>query len=170
MLLWRATGDFRLADLAFFILGLGLGNHRLILMIAPAAGIFLLLELGRRFPILIWKPMLLLVLFVFLGSLVNVYLPIRALQGAALIGGDPSSVGSFISIVLISVQGGNLLDFSLSGMLDQSGVLWAFTRYDFAIPALVTSLLGAASLARHDRPFLAFTLVPVLLTAFTIVT
>ena len=168
MSLWRSTGDFRLGYLAFFILGLGLGNHRLILMISPAAVFFLLLELGRRIPILFWKPLLLLVLFVFVGSLINLYLPFRALQGAAIISDDPGSVDGFIRVALVSAQSGSV-STSLSEMLDQSVVLWAFTRYDFAIPALGISILGAASLARHDRPFLTFTLVPVLLTAFTIV-
>ena len=169
MLVWRETGDFRAAYLALFILGLGLGNHRLIVMLAPAVGLFLLFELGRRFPILFWKPLFLMGLFGFAGSLVHVYLPIRALQGLVLPVGDPGSVDGFFRMVLFSVDEGIEFDFSLGLMLDRGGLLWHFTRYDFAIPALVISLLGAASLARHDRPFLAITLAPVLLTAFLIV-
>ena len=100
--------NLKLFYLLSFVFGLALTNHHTIILLAPAL-LFLLLATN---PKLLTQPKFILLssLFLFLGLLPYLYLPVRAMQNPPLNWGDPDTLGRFFDQILRREYG----TFSLS--------------------------------------------------------
>lgn len=87
---------------AIFFFGLGLANHLLLLLLAPAV---LILIVGRKREVLLRWPLLLALLALFvLGISAYLYLPIRASSHPPLNWGDPHTAENLFAHVIRSSQ------------------------------------------------------------------
>ncbi|MBI2856202.1 MAG: DUF2723 domain-containing protein, partial [Chloroflexi bacterium] len=170
MLRWRDSGDNGFLYFSFLALGLGLGNHRLVMLLFPAMLYFAFVHRDKLPPSPWWKAPLWAGLALALGFSVHAYLPIRALQDPLVEAGYAGNLRSFLNMVVLGNNQPGDYDFSLPGIWGRRSVLWAFPRYDFTVPGLALSLVGVARLLRTDRHFLVLTLVPALLTSLVVLT
>ena len=131
---------------------------------------FALLSRKGSLPSLRWRPLLLIGLLLLAGFSVNAYLPLRAIQAPHVQSGDPSSIDGFVNMVFLGSSTSKAYDFSPADMWARKSVLWAYPRFDYTILGLVLALVGMATLLWKDRPLLALTLVPSMLTAYIILT
>jgi hypothetical protein len=137
---------------AFLILGLGLGNHRLILVVVPAM-LYLMWHQGRgREGAWASSRWLALVGFFLMGFAVNVYLPLRAAQHPALNWGDPSDLKRFLTMITTGYSRAFVNPFESGGHLSfWMALLILFPSYEFALVGLAVAAVGGILLSRSDR-------------------
>jgi len=157
-LLWRHSKRNRDIYIVSFLVGLGLTNHHLTVLLGPVLLITVLATKPKLF--LSPKTVLLCLLFLAIGLLPYLYLPIAANQHPYLNWGDPSSWQSFSSHVLRQQYGDDSMhtSHSLHRSLGHLGVLWQWNTIQYTIAAVPIIIAGAFSLARQQRDMFYFTL------------
>ncbi len=149
LLRWRATGQVRHLYLALLAFGLSMGNHRLIIVLAP--GIVLFLLAGRRqLTIGHWAR---LAFFFLLGLSVYLYLPIRGSQEPALSWAQPANFDTYLSMFLTGGSRSEYWNFAVLGRLN---VLAVFPLHELTAFGLGLAGLGLFTALRHDRLFAAY--------------
>ena len=101
---WRHQASRSLAPLitGAFVLGLGAGNHHLLLLAAcPALAIFLIGERAQRPRV--WAALPTLFGFLFVGLLIYLLLPLRALHDPMVNYGHPNTLPRFLNVVAATV-------------------------------------------------------------------
>ena len=141
------TGYLRAAAL---ILGLGLGNHRLILVVAPAAA-YLLWAAHRRGTLAVgWRGFGQMAALFALGFAVNLYLPLRAAQSPPVNWGDPSTLDRFLTMLTTGYARSFVNPLGSLGQLEfQVRVLATFPVYEFTAAGLILAGVGAWSVRRE---------------------
>lgn len=138
---------------AFFLFGLGLGNHLTLFLLAPPA-LFLMLQ-GRLVRGI--KPYILATLLFFLGLSVYLYLPLRASQQPAINWGRPDTWQGFLWMV--SATPYRSFVFSLATP-ELPGRLIAWILYliqQFNPLGLAIGVVGVWVCWERWRPFIVFT-------------
>jgi hypothetical protein len=161
---WWAAGRDRWLYAFAFLAALGVTQHPLLALGAPAYVIFVLavrpglLRDSRRLAGI--------VLAVLLGLSVFLYLPLRA--GATPFGPSPN-LDAIVGHATARGIRGNLFHFGLADQPVRLRVYWELLRLQFALPTLLLSLLGLIWLAwRRPRPFILLALFYAVNLAFTI--
>jgi len=153
------TGYLRAAAL---ILGLGLGNHRLILVVAPALA-YLLWAAHRRGTLTVgWRGFGQMAALFALGFAVNLYLPLRAAQSPPVNWGDPSTLDRFLTMLTTGYARAFVNPLGSLGQLEfLARVLTAFPAYEFTAAGLILAGVGAWALRRTHQQFLIASLLVV---------
>jgi len=156
---WRRqpkTGYLRAAAL---LLGLGLGNHRLILVAAPAWAYLLWAAHRRKVG---WRGFGQMAALFALGFSVNLYLPLRAAQSPPVNWGDPSTLDRFLTMLTTGYARAFVNPLGSLGQLEfLARVLTAFPAYEFTAAGLILAGVGAWALRRTHQQFLIASLLVV---------
>ena len=158
MLAWWRERSPRALVLAALAFGLGICNHRLIVLVAPPS--LLLLALGWRS--LTPKACGLAVVAFLAGLSVYVYLPIRGEMDPQLSWARPAEWGTYWSMFLNGQTPGEYWSLNVADRID---VLWAYPSYDLTAAGLALSAVGAAVCAVRSRAVAAYFALLVLLDA-----
>ncbi|MBI2908365.1 MAG: DUF2723 domain-containing protein [Chloroflexi bacterium] len=158
---WRRDGPFWLLTVATFLLGVGVGNHPTLLLIAPGA-LFLLL---RRRAAIGWGTLASMVASFLLGASVYVLLPLRADDVPSLTWDDPTSLQGFLNTVFAAPYRRYFLTLPLQYLPQRVSALAALLGGQFSWLGLAIGLIGAGVLWQRERNLTAFTLSPFALTA-----
>lgn len=158
LLRWRESRKPYLLYASALAFGLSLGNHRMILTVAPAMAYLIWYDhrsgkapVGRR-------QLLTLIVFFFAGFSVNLYLPLRAAQQPPVNWGDPSDLERFLTMVVTGYARSFINPFkSPDGLSSILRVLTVFPIYEFTAAGLLLSALGAFELGRRSRSLLIAT-------------
>lgn len=156
----RQPRDLITAALAF---GLGMCNHRLIVLAAPPA--LLLLALGWR--TLDRRTAALAALAFIAGLAVYLYLPIRGEQEPALSWARPATWHTYWSMFLNGQTPSGAWRIDLADRID---VLWAYPSYDLTWAGLALAAAGAAIATRRMPAIAASLAVVVILDAVIVET
>ncbi|MGB0589088.1 MAG: DUF2723 domain-containing protein [Myxococcota bacterium] len=148
---WAQSEDIRLQPLAVgaFVLGLGAGNHHLLLLAAcPALAVLLLSTSDKRRAI--WRGLPMLLGATLFGLLIYALLPLRAMHDPVVNYGHPDTLSRFLDVVMAKVFTGSVTGTAppvadnVGGALDMFlgsiGPVW-----------LVAGVIGALLLTRHNR-------------------
>jgi hypothetical protein len=157
---WRDRSPASLAGAAFAF-GLGMCNHRLIVLVAPPSS--MLLAFG-------WRSLSLrglgLVVFAFLAGLaVYAYLPIRAAQDPALSWARPANWHTYSSMFL---NGQTPSDYWRFDIADRVSVLWSYPSYDLTWAGLALGAAGLILCARRRPAIAAYFAVLIALDALVV--
>lgn len=145
---WRQTFDRRYLFTACFLVGLGMGNHE-ILLVAAFVPLTLMIFHWRKLRIGDWPIAGGLGL---LGLAIYLYLPLRAANDPILNWGDPSSWSRLKDVLLQSQYAFKMLNPDWGAKLEMVGII---TRSLILEPGLAAFLLGSAGLlllARREAP------------------
>jgi hypothetical protein len=159
MLEWRSSGREATLRIAFLILGLSLGNHRLILVTFPAM-LYLIWDQARKNKGA-WSSRRWVVLggFFLLGFAVNIYLPLRAAQSPALNWGDPSDLKRFLTMITTGYGRAFVNPFESTGRLSfWVALLILFPSNEFTLAGLLVAAVGGLQLLRRERAVFMATL------------
>jgi hypothetical protein len=164
---WRKPSAGYLPAAALLI-GLGLGNHRLILVAVPAL-VSLVWAARRRSPAPGWRGLGRMAALFALGFSVNLYLPLRAAQSPPLNWGNPSTPERFLTMLTTGYARSfvNPLE-SLGGVEYKLRILAGFPAYEFSLAGLILAGLGAWALRRAHPHMLYASLLLMLFNALVI--
>jgi hypothetical protein len=161
MLAWRRDRSPRALVVAALALGLGLGNHRLIVLAAPPS--LLLLALGWR--TLTRRTCVIAAAAFLVGLSVYVYLPVRGEMDPPLSWARPAEWRTYWSMFLNGQTPGAYWGFDLADRID---VLWVYPSYDLTWAGLALAAAGAVVLALRSRAALAYLLTLLALDAVVV--
>src|SRR3989344_2060709 len=145
----------RILYIGAFVFGLALTNHHTILFLTPAL-IFLVLATN---PKLLTQPKFLILntLFIFVGLLPYIYLPLRASQNPILNWGDPTTLQRFLDVLLrreygtLSLSAGvGVNPFTISPLIFY--LISAF--WQFVTVGAILVLLGIIALYQNKKAFI----------------
>jgi hypothetical protein len=151
LLRWRTTGQVWYVRLALLAFGLSIGNHRLIVLLAPGILLFLWAARGRL-SIGHWLQLALLFL---LGLSVYLYLPIRGSQGPSLNWAQPANLSTYWHMFLTGDSGSEHWNFAFLGRLN---ILALFPLHEVTAFGLILAAIGLVSALKRDRLFAAYSL------------
>jgi hypothetical protein len=151
LLRWRTTGQVWYLRLTLLAFGLSIGNHRLIVLLAPGMLLFLW-AFRRRLSTGHWLQLALLFL---LGLSVYLYLPIRGSQEPALSWAHPANLNTYWRMFLTGNSGGEFWNFAFLGRLD---ILALFPLHEVTAFGLILAAIGLVSALKRDRLFAAYSL------------
>lgn len=97
LMLWSKTRRNRYLYAGGLAFGVGLTNHQVLLLAAPAFAVYVLAVGGVRRSV--WTTYLLTLLLAFFGLVVYLYLPIRSAANPAMDWGDPETWSNFVDVV-----------------------------------------------------------------------
>lgn len=97
LLLWSESRRNVLLYAAGFIFGIGLANHQVLLLCAPAFAVYVLAIGGIRFRA--WTMHLITLVLAFAGLAVYLYLPIRSMANPPMDWGNPETWPAFFDVV-----------------------------------------------------------------------
>ena len=143
----------------FLLFGLSLGNHRLILLLAP--GILLFLLAGRR-SLDAGRCLRCGALFL-MGLSVYAYLPIRASQGPPLSWAQPANFHTYLSMFLTGSSSSEYWNFAFFDHLD---VVTRFPLNEFTVFGIALAAIGLAYVWRRRRLLAVYGLSLCALVAF----
>lgn len=157
---WLHNGNKRWLTVAGLSFGLGLANHRLILVcIIPFAVALWVMHRRKMFRFSVHdlgNPLL----GFLLGFSVNIYLPIRAVQGTPLMWDDASDPLMFLRMVTTGVAKSSAF-FNPFGSLNTARIwlkmLTSFPVYELTPAGLILAAIGVVALSRRQRPLLSMT-------------
>jgi type III secretory pathway component EscS len=164
---WIETRRMFLIYAFAFVFGLSLGNHRLILVVAPAA-IYLFWNSRHtereRFR---FQWFLLMALLFSIGFAVNLYLPIRAAQNPPYMWADASDPETLIKMIFAGSA--NPRAFvnpfeNISRLRVWLATVSSFPIYELTVIGLLIAVFGGVLLYKDRRLFFNMTLFVVLLT------
>ncbi len=161
MLAWwrdRSPQSLALAALAF---GLGMCNHRLIVLTAPPSAMLLLLGWRSLRP----RTVIAAIAMFVLGLGVYIYLPIRASQHPMLNWAQPANWHTYWSMFLNGQTPSAYWRFDLA---DRINVLWSYPSYDLTWAGLAIAALGLVACARRQRAVAAYFAMVVFLDALVV--
>lgn len=126
-LAWEARRDFRLLGALAFWCGLGIGNHMLVAMLAPAIVVLMLATLPERE--FTWKRLAILAGLFGLGLSVYLYLPIRSAMNPPLNYAHPTTPERFLYLVSGAQFQGSMGFLSLGGLAGFGRKLLQYPAY-----------------------------------------
>jgi len=144
MLDFRRRPSTRTLALAALALGLGLCNHRLIVLVVPPS----LLILGAGRAALGRRALGLAALAFIAGLSVYAYLPIRGEQEPALSWARPADWHTYWSMFL---NGQTPSDYWRWDVVERLDILWAYPAHDLTWAGLAIAALGLAACLARDR-------------------
>ncbi len=167
LLTWQRRGRPGTLRWAFYVLGLGMGNHHLIQFFAPAMLVYwgaVHWDRQRRLP---WRELLPLAGLFLAGFAINLYLPLRSLQKPTMMWADASDWRTFLKMITVGMQSSSVLQAPTANVVVarirlKTAVL--FPLYEFTAVGLALALWGAVRLWQENRPFLLYALVGSVLT------
>lgn len=139
-LAWEVRRDFRLLAALALLAGIGLGNHMLVVMLAPAVGLLILTSLPDRQ--ITWKRLAILTGMFALGLSVFLYLPLRAAMNPPLNYAHPTTPERFFYLVSGAQFHGAMGFLSASGLAN----FWAKLQQYPAYLATWYTVPGAAAI------------------------
>ncbi len=163
LLRWRESGSFWQLCVALLVFGLSMGNHRLILLLAPGIAAFMLSNrqaLDRRR--LIWGGLALL-----LGLSVYIYLPIRASQHPPLSWAQPANFHTYLKMFLTGDSSGQYWNFAFFHRMD---LLAVFPLNEFSVFGLGLAAVGLLYAWRRRRVLAVYGVSLCLLVGFLALT
>ncbi|MBI2855695.1 MAG: DUF2723 domain-containing protein [Chloroflexi bacterium] len=155
MLMWSIDPyrSWRLLPLSAFVLGLGLGNHLVLLLILPSLAYFIVLHRERLTRRVIWCSLGTLLI----GLSVYLYLPVAAAQDPPISWGDARGVDGFLWEVLATPYRKFAFGLPL-GDLPGRVVEWAdLLVRQFNVAGLFVGIIGVWRLRVSSLPLLLFT-------------
>jgi hypothetical protein len=157
---WLHNGNSGWLTVTGLGFGLGLANHRLILVCTIPFVVALWLKYKRKkFQISVGDLGMPLLGFI-LGFSVNMYLPIRAAQGTPLMWDDASDPLTFLHMVTTGVAKSSAF-FNPFGSLDTVRIwfkmLTSFPAYELTPAGLILAAIGLVSLFRRQKVLLGMT-------------
>jgi len=156
LLAWKGQKKDSLLYLSAFVYGLGLTNHLLIVLLGPA--ILYFLWITDRKILLLEKPKVLskMILFLFLGLIPYLYLPIRGFQAPLIDWGNPVTFKSFFKLITGSIYKETMFAADLPQLLNTiRHHLWLLTQ-QFTPYFGILSLLGIFILYKKSLKLLLF--------------
>ncbi|MGD0115649.1 MAG: DUF2723 domain-containing protein [Dehalococcoidia bacterium] len=163
LLRWRESGKPWQLYLAFLVFGLSLGNHRLILLLAP--GILAFVWSGRQ--ALDRRRLISCGLVFLLGLSVYLYLPIRAAQHPALSWAQPANFHTYLKMFLTGDSSGQFWNFAFLGRLN---ILALFPLNEFSVFGLALAAMGLVYAWRRRRVLAVYGLLLCVLVGFVALT
>ncbi|MCX7769537.1 MAG: DUF2723 domain-containing protein [Proteobacteria bacterium] len=142
--------DVRWIILAFFLSGLGLGNHHTLLGVFFALLVFSILNKVNV------KELAISHLFFLFGLTIYIYLPIRSLTNPILDWGNPENLRNFYGVITREQFGFGGGEYSFVNFLDQATFYLKFINNNLFIPALIIGLFGFIVLLKENKKFCAF--------------
>jgi Protein of unknown function (DUF2723) len=157
---WRDRSQSALVGAALAY-GLGMCNHRLIVLVAPPSALLLALGWRSLSPRTIASATIAFVA----GLAVYLYLPIRGAQEPALSWARPATWHTYWSIFLDGQTPSGYWRFALG---DRLSVLWEYPSYDLTWAGLALAGLGVVVCAQRRRAVAAYFLVLIVLDAVVV--
>jgi len=157
--------------IAFYLLGLAMGNHHLIQFFGPgllAYWYWYCRQHEKRLP---WRELIGLAGLFALGFAINLFLPFRAAQNPPVMWADASDWPTFFKMVTTGMQRREVFVSPTAGaayarLSFKTAIL--FPAYEFTLLALGLALWGGVRLWRQDRPLLIFFIPSIVLVFFMI--
>lgn len=165
--------DERELLLATFIFGIGLGNHRLLLGVAAPIGYVWMVEVANDRSVNRGASLLRLVGAFLLGSLIQLYLPIRAAQGPPVLWADATELETFVQIVTTGKARAEAFYNPFAGMdrfRHWLTILRVYPASEFTPIGLVAALFGGILMFRRNRKTFWMSLLVVAFTLMTVST
>lgn len=146
---WRATFDRRYLLLAFFLFGLGLANHEILLVVGAVP---LALMVGNRRQV---RPrdVLLAATMIGLGVSVYLYIPLRAAAEPVLNWGEPNTLPRLLDALLQKQYSGKMLNPDWSAKANMLAIIGR-SLIDEAGPLIFALGLAGLALLGRRRPAL----------------
>ncbi len=163
MLSWWRDRQPRTLAFAALAFGLGMCNHRLIVLVAPSS--ILLLVLGWRS--LTPRTVAVAAAAFFAGLSVYLYLPIRGEMEPALSWAHPANLHTYWSMFL---NGQTPSGYWRIDIADRIDVLWAYPSYDLTWAGLALAGVGAVVCAQRHRAVAAYFALLIVLDAIVVET
>ena len=161
MLTWWRDRDSRTLALAALAFGLGLCNHRLIVLVAPSSALLLVLGWRSLTP----RAVAVSLAAFAVGLSIYLYLPIRGEMNPALSWARPATWHTYWSMFLNGQTPSGYWHFDLG---DRLHVLWAYPSYDITWVGLALAAVGAVICVRSHRAVAAYFLLMVVLDAVVV--
>lgn len=168
---WMETNLHRHLYVSTLVFGLSLGNHRLILGVAPVMVYLILYMRLRKGVRLQWRHYVMLGLLFVIGFSVNLYIPIRAAQNPPVNWGDLSDFKSYIKMITTGYASPETFVnpfVSANRFLFWLMLLTIFPMYELTAVGILIAAVGALFLYRKDRPLFMATLIIILFAAVII--
>ena len=159
---WQRTSRRGPLLIAFYLLGLAMGNHHLIQFFGPAILIYWGAVHWHREHHLPWKDLSLFLVLFLAGFAINLYLPIRAAQKPVIMWADASDWRIFLSMITTGKQSQSTFitpKANLAATHIHIKAMLLFPLYEFTAVGLALALWGAVRLWRDNRPLLLHSLV-----------
>jgi len=156
LLAWKGQKKDSMLYISAFIYGLGLTNHLLLVFITPA--ILWFLWITDRKILLLERPKVLckMILFLFIGLIPYIYLPIRGFQAPLIDWGNPVTFKNFFRLITGSIYKETMFAASLPQLLNTiKHHLWLLTQ-QFTPYFGILSLLGIFILYKKSLNLLIF--------------
>ncbi len=163
MLSWWRDRQPRTLAFAALAFGLGLCNHRLIVLVAPPS--LLLLVLGWRS--LTPRAVAMAIAAFTAGLAVYIYLPVRGEMEPALSWARPANWHTYWSMFLNGQTPSGYWRIELADRID---VLWAYPSYDLTWAGLALAGVGAVVCAKRHRTVAAYLAILIVLDAIVVET
>lgn len=128
--------DKRFVFLAFFIGGIGVGNHHTLLGIIFSTFIFLFIKK------LDFKTFLISSIFFILGLSVYIYLPLRSLANPILDWGNPENLTNFYNVITRQQFGFGNFNYSIEKIQQQFFYYTSSIYQQFYLPLIIISIIG----------------------------
>jgi len=133
-----------------FCFGLALGNHITIILFLPAIIYSLILPFRKGMPL---RLIFVQALSVLLGTLVYLYLPLRAAHYPPINWGNPQSWQGFLWIISGDPYHNLLLATSLSQVFVRISALASLLLQQFGFLGVILAVIGAIQYRHHKKPF-----------------
>lgn len=156
---WQKTFDRRYLLLVFFLLGLGMSNHEILMVVAmvPLALVF-----AHRREVH-WRDLIMATTFLGLGLSLYLYLPIRAATEPILNWGEPNTLPRLIDVLLQRQYAHKMLNPDWGNKLSMLKLI-AYSFLDEGGPlVLLLGISGLVLLGRRNKPLLVGLLLMVFL-------
>ncbi|MEW6096750.1 MAG: DUF2723 domain-containing protein [bacterium] len=156
LLAWKGQKKDSMLYLSAFVYGLGLTNHLLIVLLAPA--ILYFLWITDRKILLFEKPKVLgkMILFLFIGLIPYIYLPIRGFQAPLIDWGNPVTFENFVRLITGKIYKETMFSASVPQLLETiKHHLWLLI-HQFTLYFGILSLLGIFILYKRSLKLLIF--------------
>ena len=163
MLSWWRNREPRTLAAAALAFGLGMCNHRLIVLVAPPS--LLLLAAGWRS--LTPRTVAIAIGAFLIGLSVYIYLPVRGEMDPALSWARPANWHTYWSMFLNGQTPGGYWRIDIADRID---VLWAYPSYDLTWAGLALAGVGAAVCVQRHRAVGAYLAVLIVLDAIVVET
>lgn len=156
LLAWREQKKDSTVYLAAFTYGLGLTNHLLIVLLGPAI-LYFLWSTDRNL-LLLKKPKVFakMLIFLFMGLIPYIYLPIRGFQSPLIDWGNPVTIENFFRLITGKIYKETMFSIPLPQLLDTiKHHLWLLAQ-QFTPYFGILSLVGIFILYKKNLKLLIF--------------
>ncbi|HPQ68955.1 MAG TPA: DUF2723 domain-containing protein [bacterium] len=146
---WQATNDRRFLLSAFFLYGLGMANHEILLVVGAAP---LALMVANREHVS-RRDIVLAVTMIGLGVSAYLYIPLRAATDPVLNWGEPNTLPRLLDALLQKQYSGKMLNPDWGAKVNMLGII-GWSMIDEAGPVIFALALAGLALLGYRRPSL----------------